>query len=328
MIRVLLLFPLFLIFGIAQAQQDPHYSQYMNNNMAINPGYAGSKEAVCLTALNRQEYVGLEGAPTTSAFTINTPIRFFKNSEKEGLRNFTSGLGLTFINEKIGFDKNLGVSFSYAYVMPIKKDDEKIGTLGIGLSGGFLNKSLNATWVVNSTEAGGLDATSDPLIPSNGTVMTFDMGFGMFYNTENMYVGLSATHINSPKVKYEKATPVLVPNYYLTAGYTLPLPNPSFDFQPSVFLGTDANYSTVADLSGVILYNKRFWGGLSYRVSSAIIGMVGIELMSSLRISYSYDFAVTDLNKYSNGTHELMVGYSFNITKEKILHKSKSVRFL
>ena len=105
------------------------------------------------------------------------------------------------------------------------------------------------------------------------------------------------------------------------------LPNPALDLQPSVLIVTDGRSSSF-DINSILTYNKRIWGGVTYRVNSAVIGMVGIELRSGLRIGYSYDFSASDLAKYNNGSHELMVSYSFNISKEKIPHKSKSVRFL
>jgi type IX secretion system PorP/SprF family membrane protein len=325
--RLLLIFALIICHGIAHSQQDPHYSQFMNNIMNINPGYAGSKDLICLAGTQRMDYVGLKGAPRTSAVSINSPVHFFKNSSSEKLKNFTSGLGLTFLNETWGFDKNLGLSLAYAYIINIKKGatGEKIGSLGIGLNGGFLNKSLDVKdgWV--GMDGPGTDDAAIPLAKTSS--MGFDMGAGIFYRSETMNFGLSTTHLNKTKVKYEKAQSSLARHYYLTAGYNLTLPNPMFEFQPSIFIGSDGS-SSVYDLNTVIQYNKRIWGGVSYRVSSAIVGMVGFELLGGLRIGYSYDFATTSLSGYSKGSHEVTLGYNFNIITEKIPRKYKSVRFL
>jgi type IX secretion system PorP/SprF family membrane protein len=315
MIRAFLIFPMLLLFGVVFAQQDPQYSQYMQNNLSINPGYAGSKDAICASALHREQWVGLKGAPSTSVFNIDASVKPFK---------INSGVGLTILNDNIGFDKNLGLNLAYAYRMNVNNGN---GKLGIGIGAGIYNKALNATWDAGKS-TGNVDATSDPGIPSEKESATaFDLNFGLFYKSENVYFGLSSTHLTQPKFSYQKGTPSLKRHYYLTTGYNIALPNPSFDIQPSVFIGTDGS-TTRVDLNTIVVYNKRIWGGVSYRLSSAIVGMLGIELSNGLKIGYSYDFATSDIRKYSSGTHEIMIGYCFNIVTEKIPHKYKSIRFL
>ncbi len=143
-----------------------------------------------------------------------------------------------------------------------------------------------------------------------------------------MYLGVSATHLTEPKIKYQTSSVILKRHYYLSAGYNIVLPNPAFEFQPSVLVATDGVISNV-DISSSILYNKRLWGGVSYRLGAAIVGMVGIQLFNGVRIGYSFDYSTSSaLNKNSGGTHELMVSYSFTLSKERIPHKYKSVRFL
>lgn len=314
MYRILLVFPLLMmLFAGTEAQQDPQYSQYMQNIMTFNPGYAGSRDAICAALLHRQQWVGLEGAPATSVFHVNAPVKPFK---------INSGIGLTLTQDKLGFDKDLGMNFAYAYRMNIRNGE---GKLGIGVSGGFQNKSLNATWHA----PGGSDPSSDPAIPkSNESATSYDLSFGLFYKTDNVYLGLSSTHISEPKLKYPSgSSPVLTRHYYLTVGYDLFLTNPAFELQPSILISSVGSSSSM-DLSTIMVYNKKLWGGVSYRPGSAIIGMVGLELLNGIRIGYSYDFTTTDLRKASSGTHEFMVSYCFTIIKDKIPHKYKSVRFL
>ena len=157
--------------------------------------------------------------------------------------------------------------------------------------------------------------------------MTYNLGLGIYYKTEKIYLGVSSTNITQPKIKYAKGTPNLTRHYYITAGYDLALPNPSFELIPSVFIGSDGRSSSL-DINSLILYNKRIWGGVTYRLNSAIVGMVGIELKNGIKIGYSYDFATTDLTHYNSGSHEILVNYCFNVVKEKIRRKYKSVRFL
>lgn len=308
--KLLFLILLLLVATNIHAQQDAQYSQYMYNNMIVNPGFAGSEDAISAALLHREQMVGMPGHQSISVFHVNTPFK---------LLNANHGLGISLLNDNIAFNKNIGGSLSYAYRLPIRN----VGKLGIGISGGFQNQALDATW--NATDAPDLD----PSVPqSKESGISYDLALGLFYKTENLYLGISATHLTQPKIKYQTSSVILKRHFYLTAGYNIVLPNPAFEFQPSVLFSTDGVMSNL-DISSSILYNKRLWGGVSYRPGAAIVGMAGIQLFNGVRIGYSYDYSTSSaLNKNSGGTHELMVSYSFTISKERIPHKYKSVRFL
>jgi type IX secretion system PorP/SprF family membrane protein len=312
MIRTVLIVFLTFLLKEGLAQQDPQFSQYMYNQLNYNPGSAGSKDAICMSALSRQQWVGLKGAPATSVFTVNAPVRPFK---------INSGVGVSVLTDKLGYNKNVGIKLAYAYRMDVNNGT---GKLAFGISGGILNTAFNAEWHPPTDPA-----TEDPSIPdANDSGTAFDLGFGTFYKTDNLYFGLSATNLLENPIQYKtKGSYVNKRNFYLTSGYNLTLRNPQFDLQPSILIASDLVSSSV-DLNMVLLYNKRIWGGVTYRLKSAIIGMVGIELSNGLRVGYSYDLSASELHKYNNGTHELMIGYCFNIVKEKIPHKNRSVRFL
>jgi type IX secretion system PorP/SprF family membrane protein len=312
MIRLLLILPFTFFFGMALAQQDPQFSQYMFNNMSINPGYAGSKDAICLTALHRTQWVGFPGNPNTSLFSVSAPIKPFK---------INSGIGLTAINDNLAFQKSPGISLSYAYIMNVRNGE---GKLGIGMSVGFLSSTFDPKY---DWGKGNSDETT---VPGGGGVketgMTYDLGFGVYYRTENLYLGVSSTHLTQSSYKFNQSssTLTLARHYYLTTGYNLAMQNPAFEVQPSIMLRYDGSSSAI-DLNTMVTYNKRIWGGLSYRLSSAIVGLVGLELSNGIRFGYSYDFSVNSLKA---STHEIMVNYCFSLVKEKIPHKYRSVRFL
>jgi len=303
----------FVFVTIALSQQDPTYSQPMFNQMAFNPGYAGGSDMVCFSLLTRQQWVGFEGAPSTTMLTANMPFKVF---------GISSGAGLTLMSDQIGFEDNLSIALSYAYRLDIGT-----GKLGIGLSAGMFNKSLKPKWEIPESE-NHTPATGDPLIPENDeSVVSFDLGFGLYYKTDDLYVGLSTTHLNEAKLKYTKGTPYLKRQYYLIAGYTLPFGKPLFEVTPSIFLYSDGKTSQIS-INTMVLYNKKFWGGVSYRAGDAITGMIGIELFNGLRIGYAYDFTTSDIRKNSNGTHEFMIGYCFNLGLDRSPQHYKSVRFL
>ncbi|MDR1673370.1 MAG: type IX secretion system membrane protein PorP/SprF [Bacteroidales bacterium] len=307
-----------VFFDNAVAQQDPQYNQYMFNQLTVNPGYAGSRDAICATLLHRQQWVGISGAPVTSVFTVHTPFRLFGHEH---------GVGLTIVNDVLGFNKDLSISVSYAYRMNVGP-----GKLGIGVSGTFLNKALSASWHI---PAGGAPEQDEAIPAPNQSVMGFDMGLGAFYRSERAYLGLSTTHLLQPKVKYmnaqeektSKSALVLKRHYYAIGGCLIPLKNPAWELDPSLMAYSDGTASQVTANVNV-MYNKKIWGGLGYRLNDAIIAMVGVDLFSGLKVGYSYDYSLSDVRRYSGGSHEITVNYCFNLFKEKIIKKYKSVRFL
>jgi type IX secretion system PorP/SprF family membrane protein len=308
--KILLVFFSMMFFFSAFGQQDPQFSQIMFNQMSVNPGFSGSGDMINVTAINRIQWVGFDGSPSTTAFSVNAPITPF---------GFKSGVGMTILSDNPGFNKDLGLNLAYAARLKVGK-----GMLGIGASGGFVNNTIDPKWNYP-------DVTSDPAIPKGKeSSVAFDLGFGLYYNTENMYFGLSATHLNGTKMNKAVMPARYTRQYYLTGGYMLNMPNPAWQFNPSVYVVSDLFLSQIS-LSANLKYNKKFWGGVSYRIGrlgEAITGMLGVELFNGLRIGYAYEFSMREISAYNDGSHEFMLGYSFALKKERPPQQYKSIRFL
>lgn len=304
---------LVIFFLPVSSQQDPLSSHYMFNTLTYNPGVAGTSGMICATALNRQQWIGFNGAPSTTIFNISAPVSPFKIS---------SGVGLLIESDNVGFDKDINLALSYAYLM-----DLGAGKLGIGINLGMLNKTLDPKWEIPNGDSH-TPVSGDPLIPENKeSYVAFDAGFGLYYRAEKYYAGLSVTHLNQPKIKYSKGTPYVSRHYYITAGYTLQLPNPSLELLPSLFAFSDGKV-TQFTITSLVRYNKKVWGGVSYRAGDALTGLVGFELYNGIRIGYAYDFTLSDIRKNSSGSHEFMVNYCFDLNLGRSPMKYKSIRFL
>ncbi len=296
---------------LLKAQHDPQFTQTMFTQLLTNPGYAGSEDKICAYALQRVQWTEFgDGAPSVTVFNIDAAIK----------NRF--GLGLSLENDELGFDKNFKINLSIAYKQPIGN-----GKLGIGVKWGVANSAIDlqgSEWITPTH-----DPATDNAIPENGSeAMTFlDFGFGLYYKTQDLYLGISSTHLNEPEFKYEKGTPSLKRHYYITAGYNLPFANPLLEFKPSVFVQSDGTNSQLA-INALIAYNKKLWGGVSLRTDNAISGIFGLELFKWVKVSYSYDFVVSDLMGYNSGTHEIMMGFCLDVKKDKTPEKYKSIRFL
>lgn len=304
---------LVLIVIKTSAQQDAQFSYNMFNHLFVNPGFAGSNEAICANAINRHQWMGFDGYPMSTVFNVDAPIS-----------KINSGVGLSILNDKAGNEKNVDIKLAYSYRLDLGD-----GKLGLGLNVGLLNKTYTGTWVTPSDLIGS-GGGQDPSIPqANDSHMAFDMSLGAFYRTNNLYAGLSSTHLTQSKMKYNNINAsYLRRHYYFTAGYFYQLPNnPLFEIRPSVYIKTDGSTSQL-DVNASVIYNKMIWGGVSYRTSDAIIGMLGIELKNGLKVGYAFDIVTSQIGSYNRLSHEFLVGYCFNISVDKRRGSYKSVRFL
>lgn len=307
-ITILVIVPVLL-----KAQQDPQFSQNMFTQLLINPGYAGSDDKICVYALNRTQWTGFEGSPMITVLNMDAAINPF---------NIPLGVGLSLQNDELGFNKDFQLNVSLAYKQPLGN-----GNLGIGVKWGVANTSI-------STEGSEWITPVDPVendiaIPVNGSedMSLLDFGFGIFYKTQDLYLGISSTHINQAELNLDQSSTYLTRHYYITAGYNLPLNNPLFEFNPGLIVQSDGKNSQLG-VHGLVTYNKKIWGGVSLRTDYAITGIFGVELFKWVKVSYSYDFVVSDLMGYNDGSHEIMMGFCFDVRKDKTPEKYKSIRFL
>ncbi|MDA3781076.1 MAG: type IX secretion system membrane protein PorP/SprF [Bacteroidales bacterium] len=311
--KYLYMYMMFLLPLFSFAQQDPQFSQNMFSQMSYNPGYVGSEDKICVAVLSRQQWVGFgDGSPKTSVFNFDAAINPF---------GISSGIGLSLMKDEYGFNENYGISIAYAYKLNIGN-----GSLGIGVNGGIINEAIDANWYVPESEFH-QNPNNDPAIPGNESAMAFDMGVGVFYRTQDLYVGFSSTHITQPEFDYEKGTPSLKRHYYISGGYNIILANPLYEIKPSVFVQSDGA-STQMSINTYLLYNKKLWGGVSLRTDNSIVAMAGIKLFNWVKVGYSYDIGTSDISSYNDGSHEIMIGFSFDVKTDKSPKKYKSIRFL
>jgi type IX secretion system PorP/SprF family membrane protein len=308
------------ITSVSFAQQDPQFTQFMHSKLIYNPGYAGTSEAICANVLYRQQWVNFPGAPKTGLLSFDMPIG-----------DLPLAVGVNVMSDQIGFAKTLFGRVAVAYNRPIGP-----GVLGIGIDGGVLQQQFNGTWITPDGTAQQdasiptWQATGQTTANAGLNKLTYDVGFGAFYSIANkMYVGLSSSHLaaqdikSAGDVKYQLAR-----HYYLVGGYTFDL-TPEHALQPNVKVKSDAA-STQLDVNLTYIFNKMLWVGVSYRMQDAIAPMIGYRFLKdkSLKVGYSYDLTLSKIKGYSSGTHEVMLGYCFNVKKPKKVSSYQNARFL
>jgi type IX secretion system PorP/SprF family membrane protein len=299
----------------AFSQQDPQFTNNMFYKLGVNPGFAGSEGTISGIILNRYQWSGGEGAPKTLVFSAEAAVNAF---------GAPGGIGLNVVSDELGFEKNTQINANYAYSKTVG-----LGKVGIGLSLGLVNRSINGEWEIPEDDNGiYTQPSSDPLIPQGEvSQMALDAGFGLYLSSNQYFLGASVSHINQASIKFsDLASYYMVRNYYFMGGYNIKLSDPLFELQPSFLFKSDLA-SWQLDLNANIVYNKRFWGGISYRVQDAIALLMGMEMENGLRFGYSFDLTTSSLSGYGYGSHEIFVSYSLDLERNRN-QKYKSIRFL
>lgn len=305
----------------AFSQQDPQFSQYMYNKLFMNPGYSGMRQALCFTAIARQQWAGFDGAPKSGVFSADC-----------FLPQIHGGIGLNIMYDQLGFENNMGYRLNYSFHQPIGG-----GVLGIGIELGAFSKRLgptgSQTWLATT------NWQNDQSIPPMLSKTVFDMGFGLWYQRQNLWFGLSSTHLPASSMSGQSApipdplppfTPHTYPltyqiarHYFVTGGYNWNIGGGAWELRPSFLVKSDATITSF-DVNVTALYNQRFWFGASYRFQDAICPMIGFMLPNAkatsnempgggLKVGFAYDYTTSNLKNYNNGTFELLLNYCIPI---------------
>ncbi len=304
---------LFICNFVALSQQDPQFSQNRFNQLTVNPGFAGSSGLINFSLLNRYQWVGFPGAPVTIVFNADAAAHIIGKND---------GIGLSVINDVIGFEKNVSIGLNYSWRTHLGK-----GLLGTGVSFGFMNKSLDMSDINRWSDMDNFNQTDQGLPQGKASGVLVDIGAGLFYQNKDFELALSARHLNQPVLLFEESgTYSLRRHYYMSGSYTVQMANERLEALPSFFFKTDAT-TWQADINMTLQFDKRLWGGIGYRIKDAIIITAGAELWNGIKFGYSYDISTSSLSRYNAGSHELFLAYSVLLNK-KHTHKYKSVRFL
>lgn len=293
-------------------QNTPHASLFQYNQMMINPGYAGMDGGIAVNTLVRNQHMGFDGAPSNQRFNVHMPFKLFEQQH---------GVGLTLLNDEIGFETNIAVGLNYAYQRELSE-----GKFGIGVGFGFNNQSLEDSWI-------GLDGTTDPMLPQgDDKPIFFDLSAGIYYKTDKLFFGFSLNHLTAPEVKYQSLEVSGVYPYYqraafLTFGYKYQLTNPLFEVEPSMMVYTTGS-SVQFVFDGLLYYKTKFWGGLGYRMVDAVSILAGAEVLDGLNIGVAYDIPTSQMVHGTVGSFEFTVKYVFKVDVEKDNKIYRSVRFL
>ncbi|MGB7785108.1 MAG: type IX secretion system membrane protein PorP/SprF [Salinimicrobium sp.] len=299
-IKYLLIFFLFITVGV-HAQQLPQFTQYMYNTISINPAYAGNRDALSVVGLHRSQWAGVDGAPETQTLSIHSP-----------LRNEKVGLGLSIINDNVGYEDYTYIYGDFSYTINISENT----TLSFGLKGGFSYYNLEEELLT--------DVPDDPFFSSDTfNRWTPNFGAGLYLSSQDWYLGLSAPKfINNDNNELSDYVALEQVHYYLTGGYVFDL-SENTKFRPTSLLKYTDGAPLSVDISGTFIFNEKFYLGANYRIDDAIGGFADFQVLPNFRVGYGYEYTLSDLQPYSSGSHEILLIYELRFKSTKY----KSPRF-
>ncbi len=279
-------------------QQDAHFTQYMFNQLYFNPGAAGIEQGFRGGLLYRNQWTGYKGlsgggAPQNILFTGSLPIL-----------EANMGAGIVVNSDQIGPLNDLQASANVNYQFKVGN-----GKLSAGLRLGIHSRSIDTKDIrVNDPT----DKIYLDMLGASGQIVP-DLGFGLFYSSDQFFGGISSTHLAEPKFDFSGAKSTLNRHYYLTGGYNLDL-SPNIVLTPSLNLKYDSKVFQY-ELSALAKFNNQFLAGLAYREQDAVSLILGLTAFENrLRITYSLDYTVPASEAKRPTSHEIMASYFIPMT--------------
>lgn len=329
MIRRLLTYGLFLLLALpGKAQQFPLYSQYLNHPIIINPAFSGFKNYNPLRFTSRQQWVGIEGAPSTQVLSLSGRIGRADYYNRKGMLNKENkfdntgniirkkgasfsgkdALGILIYNDHAGAINKSGVQLSYAYHTKVNKIRDRFNrSPNISVSG-----SVTLTQFTLNEEILTLYDQNDPLIDGNKELIFIpDIVLGTIMYTEDYFLGLSGVNLIQPKIRLNGSNSndnKLRRHYFLVAGYKYEAAGDLF-IEPSILVKATEYSPFQIDLTTRFV-TKSVSAGITYRTNKDICVMVGFK-SGKYFLAYSFDYSFGNIIQYSNGSHEITIGYNF-----------------
>jgi type IX secretion system PorP/SprF family membrane protein len=286
-------------------QQEPIYSQYMFNTLAINPAYAGSHEVVGATILYRNQWMGVPGAPKTTMAGIDIP------DNVNGL-----GYGLQINNDQIGIQSTNTIVGSLSYRVHLFSEEDELST-GIQLGMANYQANFGSVDLIQKFDPSFTGVYINKWLP--------DAGAGLFYHNDKFFLGISApsvlnTYVGVSQFAIQRsaASGFSTPHYFLNSGYLFNL-NEDLVLKPSILVKAVSGAPMNVDFNTNLYYRDLISIGASYRSNASVVGMIQLRLNEQWQVGYAYDRDITNIKLYSMGTNEIMFRYEMKPIKN-LLH--------
>ena len=270
------------------SQQDSQYTQYIYNTMSVNSAYTGQRKVLSYLGLYRTQWVGIDGAPKTLTFGIHSP-----------LKNENLGMGISIVSDQLGPIREDYINLNFSYTIRLNRSTE----LSFGLKGGLHNLSSDFS-------RGNSFQNTDVAFNENISLFSPTIGAGLYLHSTRGYLGLSAPNFLTTEHynDYKESLASERLHLFLIGGYVFNIDN-DIKLKPAFLIKAVSGAPLIADLSINAMFNNRFVFGLAYRWDDSLSGLTGLQVNKTLFIGYAYDYNTSIGNKYTGGTHEVMLRF-------------------
>ncbi len=272
--------------SVINAQQEPMFTQYLDNQIYVNPAFAGCQEYLQITGIHRHQWAGVAGAPRSTTLALHAPLKF------EAI-----GIGLDIMNDQIGPMSRFTGAVDFAYRIHF----EDKGKLSFGLKAGIDRYQSNLRAVDRTGQ--------DPNAVNLQGVTSPMFGAGIYYFAPNWFAGASVPRLIGG-LKDELGGMDEARHFFMVAGALLPV-GKTFQLRPSIQtrMTTGAPISADASLTGI--WKSKLWVGLNYRIAESISFLVQCKIIDQLKLGYAFDLSLSQLNVRTVGSHEILLSYGF-----------------
>ena len=297
------------ILHLLMAQRDIHFTQFNFQPLLINPALSGYNSNIESTLAYKKQWIGLQNAPSYSAFTIHSPIL-----------HGGGGVGLQLTNQSFGKSKQNTFLASFAYKIRINK-----GTLAIGIETGFRQYSLNVDDLI-------IENSNDFVLEDVQQIIQPDLGLGLYYQTQQSHLGITAKKLIGKQ--YTIDYNLLDYNYYSLYYLKKFNINQINKIYLSTFVNFDSKSPILANSSINYLINNGLRLGIAYKTSNELGFIVGFKINKLFQkihddytLGYAFNQSLSTLSNVNNGTHEILLTYNFSKkpNPNQILKQKKAI---
>lgn len=294
-IKNITLIGLAIVGTTAWGQQTILTNFAYKNLYSVNPASAGTDGSLSMALTHRQQWIGVTGAPASGSFNLHSP--FGKNN----------AAGMQVRYDSYGLMYRVGAKATYVYNLKVANEH----IIGFGLSAGFSQSAVNYTAVRTQDY-------SDDLVLEGERVAGFamDADFGINYRWKGLQVGIASLQLIQTRGNFYLENDAvgqfnLTRHFVANVNYEIQ-PAPDWTMTPVVL--TQFTAVSPFTVEGMLYteWDKKIYVGLGYRRNAGLLTSIGCKIADQLSAGYSYEMGFSGIAGQSRGTHEIMIGFTFN----------------
>ncbi len=272
------------------AQDIPLFSQKLTNSFIYNPALAGHTFG-SLTYSFRQNYAGVDGAPTNHLISLHAPFS-----------NYRFGSGFNVYQEDVNFLRTTYITGAFAYHLRFSK----FSVLSFGISGEYNAIQANGS-LLNFN-----NVLTDPVLNSLQIgIRKPDFSFGTHYQHRFFKLGFAANRLVTAWLEPENERELS--NYY--SGYAqgfIPFRGGSDVLEPYIAFRKFSETNDTYDFGLYYTFNNKITFGGATRRGNVVNMSLAYRLSKHLLVGYSRENILGGVGGFVGSSNEFTLRLDFN----------------